>query len=64
MFDLARLEQDSGLPPAIIKQIEQIVKEDFNDDQMLFELHIVRIFQALKEGRLTVNEVLREHETA
>jgi hypothetical protein len=64
MFDLVHLEQASGLSPAVLKQVEQKVKEDSHDDEMLFELHLVRIFHALKEGRLTVDQVLREYATA
>lgn len=64
MFDLARLEQASGLPITVLKQVKQKVKEDFRDDDMLYEIHLVRIFRALKEGRLTVDQVLKEYAPA
>jgi len=60
MFDLKRLEQASGLPPAVLEQIEQAIQADYPDDAMMFELHLVRVLQALKEGRITIEQILAE----
>ncbi|MEW6231534.1 MAG: hypothetical protein AB1566_04350 [Chloroflexota bacterium] len=60
MFDLERLKITSGLAPDIFARVEQKVREDFHDDEMMFELHLVRIIQALKEGRVTLEQVLAE----
>lgn len=60
MFDLQRLKTESGLSPQILEQLERIVREDFPDDEMQFELHLMRLLRALKTGRITLAQVLGE----
>lgn len=59
MFDIDKAKRESGLNPQIVSQIEEKVREDF-DDQMMFELHLIRTLHALKEGKLTVEQLLAE----
>ena len=58
MFDLEQLRITSGLDTDILALIERKVREDFRDDEMMFEIHLVRIIQSLKEGRMTLDQVL------
>ncbi len=60
MFDLEYLKQTSGLTAAILNEIEQAIKADYPDDDMMFELHFVRVLQALKQGRITIEQILAE----
>jgi hypothetical protein len=60
MFDLEQLKRTSGLDTAILALIERKVREDFRDDEMMFEIHLVRIILSLKEGRVTLDQVLGE----
>jgi hypothetical protein len=60
MFDLEQLKRTSRLDTDILALIERKVREDFRDDEMMFEIHLVRIIQSLKEGRMTLDQVLDE----
>ena len=60
MFDITHLKQTCDLPPAVLDQIERAIKADYPDDDMLFELHLVRVLQALKQGRITLEQILAE----
>lgn len=60
MFDLTDLKQTSGLSLAVLRQIEQKVQADYPDDAMLFELHLVRVLLALKQGWITLDQILTE----
>jgi hypothetical protein len=64
MFDLTYLKQTSDLSPAVLRAIEQTVKEDYPADAMLFELHLVRVLLALKQGWITVEQILTERAPA
>ena len=60
MFELERLKNESGLSEDVLGSIEAGIREEFPDDHLLFELHLVRVLQAIKEGWITVDEVLHE----
>ncbi len=59
MFDLDKVKADSGLDPEILSRIEQRVRQDF-DDEMMFELHFIRAIHALRDGRVTLEQILEE----
>lgn len=60
MFDLEQLKKTSGLAPDVFALVERIVRADFGDDQMMFELHLVRILQSLQRGEITLAQILPE----
>ncbi|MBI5302960.1 MAG: hypothetical protein HY868_12555 [Chloroflexi bacterium] len=60
MFDLTYLKQTSGLDQVVLRQVEQKVQADYPDDAMLFELHLVRVLLALKQGWITLEQILSE----
>ena len=59
MFDMEKVKADSGLEAEQLTRIEERVRADY-EDEMLFELHFVRVIRALKEGTLTLDHVLTE----
>lgn len=59
MFDIEKAKAESGLDPDLLQKIEHKVREDFTDE-MMFELHFIRAIRALKEGRLTVEQLSAE----
>jgi len=60
MFDVEKLKKESGLPPDLLERIEASIHEEFRDDSLLYELHVVRVLQALKEEWITLDEVLQD----
>ncbi|OGO35415.1 MAG: hypothetical protein A2Z03_08200 [Chloroflexi bacterium RBG_16_56_8] len=60
MFDLERVKKDSGLSPEVLARVEQQVREDFREDDLLFEIHMVRLLRAVKEGRIGIEQILAE----
>ncbi len=59
MFDLEKVKRESGLAPSVLTRIEEKVREDF-DDEMMFELHLIRAIHAVRDGRLTIEQLLEE----
>lgn len=60
MFDLERLKHESGLPADVFARLQNLVRQEYGDDPMLFELHLVRVIRAIRDGSLTVAEALAE----
>ena len=60
MFDLERAKSESHLPPSSLVLVEEKVRAEFEGDEMMFELHLVRVLGAIKEGWVTLEEALAE----
>jgi hypothetical protein len=60
IFDLEEAKKGSGLSASELTQLEERVKAEFENDEMMFELHFVRTIKALKEGWVTLEEALSE----
>ena len=50
MYDIETAFKRSGLSPEEIKRIKQDVRSEFPNDEMMYELHIIRILNAIKKG--------------
>jgi len=60
MFDVERLKAESGLEPRKLALLEENIKQDFKADEMMFELHYIRVLKALQEGWISLEEALSE----
>ena len=60
MFDVERLKVESGLDPRKLALLEKKVREEFKADEMMFELHYIRVLRALQEGWINLEEALSE----
>ena len=50
MYDIEAAFKSSGLTPEEFDRIKSEVRSDFPNDEMMFELHIIRILKAIKKG--------------
>ena len=50
IFDIERAFRESGLTKDEIERIKRYCREEFNDDEMLYELHVIRAINAFKKG--------------
>lgn len=41
-FDYLKLAKENGVSNGVLKKIELEVKQEFPDDKMMFELHVLR----------------------
>jgi hypothetical protein len=60
IFNLEETKRESGLPGHQLAQLEERVRVEFEGDEMMFELHLIRALKALKEGWVTFEEALSE----
>lgn len=60
IFNLEEAKRESDLSVPELAQLEERVRQEFEDDEMMFELHLSRALKALKEGWVTLEEALSE----
>jgi hypothetical protein len=48
----------SGLSTAELARLEEQIRREFEGDEMMFELHLIRAIKAIKEGWVTLEEAL------
>jgi hypothetical protein len=58
MFNLEKIKMESGLPMAELARLEEQIRREFEGDEMMFELHLIRAIKAIKEGWVTLEEAL------
>lgn len=55
-YDIDRAVQEAGLPPDLVGDILAQAKAEFPEDEMMFELHVIRSIQAEMQARMTPEE--------
>jgi len=50
IFDIEKALKTSDLTKAQIEKIKQYCRKEFKDDDMMYELHVIRAIHALKKG--------------
>ena len=56
IYDVENAFKNAGLSPAEIQRIKRQVRKDFPNDDMMYELHIIRILNAMKKGYWKVGD--------
>lgn len=62
-FDYQKLVDELNINPQQLKELEQLVREDYQGDEMMFELRMLRTLSAIKEGALDIKEALSSFRT-
>jgi hypothetical protein len=57
-FDHLSAARDCHLTPEQVATLEAMERHDFPQDQMMFELHMLRVIEQIRAGRLKIEEVL------
>lgn len=59
-FSYRQPATEAGINAEQLAMIEKMFRMDYPDDDMLFELHVLRVCQAVKDGRASLDVILRE----
>ena len=62
MFNYLNAAQRIGLTDVQLNQLCNQVRTEFPNDDMMFELHVLRAILAVESGRTTLNQILQEPE--
>ena len=58
-FDYVKAAREAGIPDDKLDQLRALVEAEFPGDDMMVELHLLRACKAVRDGRATLQEVLR-----
>ena len=59
-FDYARAAKAANIPARALARLRAIVRAEFPEDDMLFELHMLRVCMAIRDGQLTLDDALSD----
>ena len=57
-FDYEQTAREAGLSDERLDAIAQALRGEFPEDDMLWELHVLRACLAIRDGRVTFAEVM------
>ncbi len=59
-FDYTTAAREAGITDEQLQLIERSFRADYPTDDMLFELHVLRVCLSVKSGRTPLDALLRE----
>lgn len=59
-FDYRKSARDAGISDDQLQLIERMFRADYPADDMLYELHVLRACNSVRDGLTTLDAVLRE----
>ena len=60
MFNYEAVAKRINLPEERLSEIGKIIRKDFPRDEMMFELHMLRVLMALERKDLTLEDLFKE----
>jgi hypothetical protein len=58
-FEYETIAQEANIPPDKLQELRQLVRREFPQDDMLYELHLLRICMAIKQGVVTIADAIQ-----
>lgn len=63
-FDTQKVARQAHISPEKLNELSRMIRQDFPRDDMMYELHLLRVCMAIREGVLTLEEALRPEPVA
>ena len=58
-FDYEKVAHEAHISPDQLNALCDLIRKEFPMDDMLYELHVLRVCMAIKQGALTIDDALR-----
>ena len=58
-FDYETVARQAKISPDKMNRLVHLIREDFPNDPLMCELHILRACMAIRDGRITVEDALK-----
>ena len=63
-FDFEKVAQESGIPKDKLAKLCQALRQEFPSDELMYELHVLRVCLAIQKGDITLEEALQIRQVA
>ena len=60
MYYFEKVAQEAKIPMDRLSEICRMMRSEFPNDEMMYELHVLRACLAVKEGYATMTEILQD----
>jgi len=57
-FDYEQTALEAGISDVELESIKQALRSEFPDDDMMWELHLLRVCLSVRDGKVGLKEVL------
>jgi len=58
-FDYKAVAREAKIPPEKMEKLLALVRQEFPNDTLMYELHALRVCMAIKDGYIDVDDVLK-----
>ena len=58
-FDYEKAAREAGITEEQLKEVCASIRREFPKDDMMYELHVLRACAAVRDGRASLDDVLR-----
>ena len=63
-FDYKKAAQEAQISNDKLEKLRELVRQEFPRDEMMYELHLLRICMSIQAGRITLEEAIRYRQAA
>ena len=57
-FDYEKLARQAKIPARKLARLRALIRREFPEDDMLFELHMLRVCMSIRDGGITIDRAL------
>ena len=61
-FDYRKVAREAKIPAVKMNRLCKMMRAEFPNDDMMYELHVLRACMSIKDGYLTVDEALKSEQ--
>lgn len=58
-FDYESVGREARIPPGKMRRLVKLIAEEFPNDPLMRELHVLRACMAVRDGHLHIEDVLK-----
>jgi hypothetical protein len=58
-FEYEKVARKAGIPPDKMARLLRLIRQEFPQDDLMYELHVLRACMAIRDGHLNLEEMLK-----
>ena len=58
-FDYETIAREAKITPEKLRKLLNLLRQEFPDDPLMYELHVLRACMAVRDGYISINDLLK-----
>lgn len=63
-FYYEKVAEEANIPQNKLKELIEVIRQEFPSDEMMFELHLLRVCMAIRDHHINLDDALRLEKAA